>query len=96
MKKINLLNLFIKKLQNTFDFNVDSKVKSIMEFGIKFNFVLVLISTLVFSIYITTNRDFELYNIGAILLKSGSMFIVFFIIFGICFNQILKEKNQLP
>ena len=89
------INLFIKKLHITFNLNVDSKVKLIMKSGIKFSFVLILISTLVFSIYITTNKDFELYNIGVALLKSGNMFIVFFIIFGICFNQILKEKNQL-
>ena len=89
------INLFIKKLHITFNLNVDSKVKLIIKSGIKFSFVLILISTLVFSIYITTNKDFELYNIGAALLKSGNMFIVFFIIFGICFNQILKEKNQL-
>lgn len=89
------INLFIKKLHITFNLNVDSKVKLIMKSGIKFSFVLILISTLVFSIYITTNKDFELYNIGAALLKAGNMFIVFFIILGICFNQILKEKNQL-
>ena len=89
------INLFIKKLHITFNHNVDSKVKLIMKSGIKFSFVLILISTLVFSIYITTNKDFELYNIGVALLKSGNMFIVFFIILGICFNQILKEKNQL-
>ena len=52
------INLFIKKLHITFNLNVDSKVKLIMKSGIKFSFVLILISTLVFSIYITTNKDF--------------------------------------
>ena len=93
MKNVHTFKMFLRKILCIADITIDTKVQKIMKFGIKFNFVLTLISTLILSIYITSNPTSDIYTIGSLLLKSSTMFIVIFIIFGICFNQLLKEKN---
>lgn len=83
----NILNVF------NFNFNLDFKIKKIMRAGIIFNFIFMLIATLILSIYITTNTYYIVYEIGSDIFRASSMFIAIFFIFGICFNQIIKEKS---
>ena len=81
------------KIKIAFNFQLDSKVKKIMSTGLKVCFVLSLFSTLILSLYITINPSYILYDLGTSLLKSFSMFMSFFFIYGISFNLILKEKR---
>ena len=87
------LKTFINKSLILFSFNINPKVKKIMKIGISLNFVLVLIATLIFSIYISSNQSYILYLLGSLFFKASTMFIAIFFIFGICFNKLLTEKN---
>lgn len=80
-----------KKIFRIFDFNLNLKVKKIMALGIRLNFIFLLFSTLILSIYITSNSSYIIYEVGSSLFKSFSMFIVIFFIFAIAFNQIVNE-----
>lgn len=80
-----------KKIFRIFDFNLNLKVKKIMALGIRSNFIFLLFSTLILSIYITSNSSYIIYEVGSSLFKSFSMFIVIFFIFAIAFNQIANE-----
>ena len=71
--------------------NFEDRVKKIMILGIKISFVLLLFSTLFLSLYIQFNTPLYLYTAGTILFKTFSMYITFFVVYGICFNKIIKE-----
>ena len=80
----------INKLPFLFDFI--PKVKEIMNTGIKICFVFTLVSVFIMSLYITTNHSYILYNLGIGLFKSSTTFIAIFLICGIAFNKIIKDK----
>ena len=86
---------FIKKYFKTFlsSFKFDNKVKNIMFTGFKISFVLILFSTLILSIYTTSNTNYLLFDLGISLFKSFSIFLVMFFINGIAFNKIYNSKN---
>ena len=72
--------------------NLNIAVKRIMVNGIKFSFIICLFSTLLLSIYISTNHSYVLYDLGISLFKSSTTFMVVFFIYGIVFNKLIKEK----
>ena len=79
-------------IYNLFDFkNFEKRVKYIMETGIKISFILLLFSVLLLSLYIQFNTPPGLYTAGTILFKTFSMYISFFIVYGISFNKIISE-----
>lgn len=86
-----MFNKIINKLIFLFDFN--SKVKAIMDTGIKVCFVFTLISVLIMSLYITTNHSYILYDLGIRLFKTSTTFIAIFLICGIAFNKIIKDRR---
>ena len=84
----------IKKVLNLFNPTcLKSSIKRTMQIGISSSFVLLLFSTLLFALYIEFHFPNFLYEIGATLFKSSSMFIAFFIIYGISFNKIASDFN---
>ncbi len=86
------IKIFLIKFFTFVDFSFEQKVKSIMVAGLKFSFILVLLSTFIMSIYLTMNHSYIVYNVGTSLFKSFTMFMAVFFINGIAFNTILKEK----
>ena len=86
------IKIFLIKFFTFVDFSFEPKVKSIMVAGLKFSFILVLLSTFIMSIYLTMNHSYIVYNVGTSLFKSFTMFMAVFFINGIAFNTILKEK----
>ncbi len=86
-----MFNKIINKLIFLFDFN--PKVKAIMDTGIKVCFVFTLISVLIMSLYITTNHSYILYDLGIRLFKTSTTFIAIFLICGIAFNKIIKDRR---
>ena len=78
---------FIDKINN-----LDSKIKTLVQIGIKFSSILCLFAVLILSIYKTMNNMPNIFYIGISLLHSSLMFACAFIIFGIGFDTI---KNQL-
>jgi len=82
----------IHNLLSLLDFmKIRNPIKNIMKIGIYLSFILALFATLLLSLYIEFNTPVYLYEIGSILLKSATMFIVFFIICGISFNKIQND-----
>lgn len=81
-----------EKAKEIFNFNFSKDIKNIVKFGISFSFIIVLISVLILSLYITTNQSYILYSLGTLLFKSFTMFIAIFFICGIAFNTIIKER----
>ena len=83
---------FFNKVLLIFNFNFIPKVKIVMSIGIKISFVLTLFSTLLMAIYISSNHSYILYTLGITLFKAFTMFAVMFLIDGITFNTILKNR----
>ena len=73
--------------------NIDKKVKKIMLDGIKFSFIICLFSTLILSLYISSNNTYLLFYLGISLFKSSTTFMVVFFVYGILFNKLLQEKK---
>ena len=73
--------------------NIDKKVKKIMLDGIKFSFIICLFSTLILSLYISSNNTYLLFYLGISLFKSSTTFMVIFFVYGILFNKLLQEKK---
>ena len=71
--------------------NFHYKIKKIMSVGIRLSFILLLFSTLLLSLYIQFNNPPELYKVGSLLFKTFSMYITFFFVYGISFNQIVSS-----
>ena len=72
--------------------NIDKKIIKIMLNGIKFSFVFCLTACLVLTTYFE-NYNPNTYNIGVSLLKSGSLFLITFVICGVAFNKIINDLN---
>lgn len=89
-----ILKNFFNKFISVFNFSFEPKVKNLMTAGIRISFILVLFSTLIMSIYLTTNQSYIVYEIGSSLFKSFTMFMAIFFISGVAFNTILKEKTS--
>ncbi len=73
---------------------IDKHIFKIMKNGLKFSFVLAIISVI---ILLTYNLAYPLpvvYYIGFTLLKSSIFFAVFFIIFAIGFNSLNLTKQE--
>ena len=80
---------FIEILKETIK-DLDPKLKILMNNGLKFTFILILISCYIFLTYQHLG-DLSLFYIGVSLFKSALSFGVTFFIFAIGFNRIKKE-----
>lgn len=80
------MKLFISKLKN-----MDSSISKVCNNGLKFCFVLSLLSTLILSAYISVHNP-NLFYFGISILKNSLFFMVFFIICAIAIDTI---KNDL-
>lgn len=83
---------YFKKFLSKLYLDLDIKVKKIMLLGIRFSFITCLFSTLILSLYISSNNSYILYDLGISLFKSSTTFIVVFFIYGIVFNKLLQER----
>ena len=82
---MNLLFTNLKKL--------DSSIVRVCVNGIKYCFLLTLLSVLLLSVYLTL-PSLGLFYVGMSLFKSSLFFMVFFIICAIAIDTIKKEVNQ--
>ena len=87
-KEILLMKLFISKLKN-----IDSSISNVCNNGLKFCFVLSLISTLFLSTYISIHNP-NLFYFGISILKSSLFFMAFFIICAIATDTIKKDLKR--
>ncbi|MBR1803030.1 MAG: hypothetical protein IJ777_03605 [Clostridia bacterium] len=72
--------------------NLDQSILHLMKSGLRYTFVLMLISCMVLLTYNFIYPNPTVYAVGISLFKSSLFFIVAFIIFGFSFNKI---KNDL-
>lgn len=82
---MRLINTLISTIKN-----LDKKVYEVMINGLKFSFILCLISTYILLSYIQYGIPLVFY-IGISLFKTALSFGVTFLIFGISFNTVKKE-----
>ena len=82
---MNLLFTNLKKL--------DSSIVRVCVNGIKYCFLLTLLSVLLLSVYLTI-PSLGLFYVGMSLFKSSLFFMVFFIICAIAIDTIKKDVNQ--
>lgn len=88
-----MLNFF-HKILSVFDTkNLKPSIKRIMKPGIRVSFILMLFSTLLLALYIQFSFPAYLYDIGSLLFKSSSTFVVYFLICGVCFNKIANDAG---
>ena len=80
---------FIEKIKETIK-DLDPKLKTLMDNGLKFSLILILISCYILLTYKQLSIS-NLYYIGILLFKSALSFGVAFFIFAISFNRIKKE-----
>lgn len=81
-----MINLIIDSFKN-----LDSKTKSIMEYGFTFSLLFCLFSTLILFTYHSFYTIPIIFTVGTILFKSSLMLFVDFIICGLAFDKIKKE-----
>lgn len=88
------MNNFLHKFSDIYNIEkINPKIKKIMKNGIKVSFILLLFSNLFLALYTEFGHPTYLFDIGSMMFKSSSNFIVYFIIYGICFNKILNDAG---
>lgn len=88
---MNNIKNSLNQIISVFDFKLNKNIERIMKIGIKLSFILTLFSTLIMSLYITSNPSYIVYDLGTSLFKASTTFITAFIIYAIVFNKILKD-----
>ena len=83
----------MKLILNKFK-KMDSSILKVKNNGLKFCFMLLLISTFVLSIYLNVHNP-ALFLVGVSLFKSSLFFIVFFIICALAIDTIKKDVKYL-
>ena len=71
---------------------IDSSIVKVCLIGLKFCFIITLVSALLLAVYISL-PNLILFNIGISLLKSSLFFAVFFVICTIAIDTIKKEEK---
>lgn len=79
------MKLFLSKFKN-----MDTSISKVLFNGLKFCFVLILISALLLSIYHSIH-NLDLFYIGISIFKSSLFFIAFFAICAIAIDTIKKD-----
>ena len=72
--------------------NLDIKIKNIMRLGFLFSLILCLFSTLILYTYHKFKINPIIFTTGAILFKTSLVFFESFLICGISFDKIIKNK----
>ena len=82
------MKLFISKLKN-----MDTSILKVCNNGLKFCFILSLLSTLMLSTYISIHNP-NLFYFGISILKTSFFFMAFFIICAIAIDTIRKDLKN--
>ena len=80
----------IKKVIDSIN-NIDKKIMKIIILGLKFSFVICVISCIISLYYISNPISHILYNSGIILFKTGLTFASAFFVCGFAMDKIKKQ-----
>jgi len=81
---------FIHKIKNIFD-NIDKKDLKIMRNGLKFCFLILLISIVILVTYLFFMNSIFIYEIGILIFQLSLYFAIDFIVAGIVVDTIQKQ-----
>ena len=85
-----MLAQFIKKIKNSFK-NLNTQILKIMKYGLKFCFLVLLVSVAILITYLLFLHSAFIYQIGILIFEIGLYFAVFFIISALATDTIYKQ-----